>query len=265
MNVSAEQQSKFWTYALALIAAISAYAALAQPLLGQSNEPPLYRAAIHEALTEYDAGRHVEARALFAEAHRLFPNARTLRGLGMAAYELRDYCESILRLEEALSDSVRPLERELRDQTATLIAKSRRFVASVDLELTPSAARVWVDEEPEPRPSGGRLLLSVGMHQIHVRAPSYATQNRDIRVQGGELERWVIALRRESRIEASTRGAVVEARPIKGNLSRGKKLYHLPRCPGYESTTIDVARGERWFTSENEARAAGFRRAENCR
>lgn len=49
---------------------------------------------------------------------------------------------------------------------------------------------------------------------------------------------------------------------IKGNVSgSGARIYHLPGTSGYQSTRIDLARGEHWFCDEREARAAGFRRA----
>lgn len=51
---------------------------------------------------------------------------------------------------------------------------------------------------------------------------------------------------------------------VKGNISRGKKLYHVPECPGYGQTKIDEGRGERWFESVEEAEAAGWTRAGNC-
>lgn len=52
---------------------------------------------------------------------------------------------------------------------------------------------------------------------------------------------------------------------IKGNISSsGEKIYHLPGCGSYTKTQIDEARGERWFCSESEASAAGWRRALNC-
>jgi endonuclease YncB( thermonuclease family) len=46
---------------------------------------------------------------------------------------------------------------------------------------------------------------------------------------------------------------------IKGNISRSGRIYHLPGSPGYERTVIDASRGERWFCSADEARAAGWR------
>ncbi|WP_233252458.1 thermonuclease family protein [Maritimibacter sp. 55A14] len=48
---------------------------------------------------------------------------------------------------------------------------------------------------------------------------------------------------------------------IKGNISGNGRLYHLPGSRWYGDTRIDTARGERWFCSEAEARAAGWRRA----
>lgn len=52
---------------------------------------------------------------------------------------------------------------------------------------------------------------------------------------------------------------------IKGNISSTKeKIYHIPGCGSYEKTVIDASAGERWFCSEAEAVAAGWRKALNC-
>ena len=49
---------------------------------------------------------------------------------------------------------------------------------------------------------------------------------------------------------------------IKGNISRGgERIYHVLGGRFYDQTRIDTSRGERWFCSEAEARAAGWRRA----
>jgi endonuclease YncB( thermonuclease family) len=49
---------------------------------------------------------------------------------------------------------------------------------------------------------------------------------------------------------------------IKGNVSRsGEKIFHVPGQDYYVDTRISVQRGERWFCSEAEARAAGWRKA----
>jgi hypothetical protein len=50
---------------------------------------------------------------------------------------------------------------------------------------------------------------------------------------------------------------------IKGNISinSGEKIYHVKGQEYYEPTVISYRYGERWFCSEEEARAAGWRRA----
>ena len=49
---------------------------------------------------------------------------------------------------------------------------------------------------------------------------------------------------------------------IKGNISSaGRRIYHVPGQGWYDRTRVNTARGERWFCSEAEARAAGWRRA----
>jgi endonuclease YncB( thermonuclease family) len=48
---------------------------------------------------------------------------------------------------------------------------------------------------------------------------------------------------------------------IKGNISGNGRIYHLPGQEHYDRTGIDEARGERWFCTEAEAQAAGWRRA----
>src|SRR5262245_44240118 len=64
-----------------------------------------YRSAVDDAVSEFAAGRFEEARALFKRAHQLSPNARTLRGLGMTAFELRAYVQAIRELRAALADT----------------------------------------------------------------------------------------------------------------------------------------------------------------
>lgn len=49
---------------------------------------------------------------------------------------------------------------------------------------------------------------------------------------------------------------------IKGNITaQGERIYHMPGDEYYDETAIDESRGERWFSSPEEAEAAGWRRA----
>ncbi len=50
--------------------------------------------------------------------------------------------------------------------------------------------------------------------------------------------------------------------PIKGNVRGGRRFYVVPWARGYERVKVSRRRGERWFCSEDEARAAGFQPSE---
>jgi hypothetical protein len=50
---------------------------------------------------------------------------------------------------------------------------------------------------------------------------------------------------------------------IKGNNNReGVRIYHMPAQMAYQLTQIDPRKGERWFCSEADAIAAGWRKAQ---
>jgi hypothetical protein len=49
---------------------------------------------------------------------------------------------------------------------------------------------------------------------------------------------------------------------IKGNInSKGERIYHSPGQRYYDKTQIDESKGDRWFCTEQEAVAAGWRKA----
>jgi hypothetical protein len=48
---------------------------------------------------------------------------------------------------------------------------------------------------------------------------------------------------------------------IKGNISSRGRVYHMPGDEYYDRTGINPVKGERWFCSEVEVQAAGWRRA----
>ena len=82
-----------------------------------------------------------------------------------------------------------------------------------------------------------------------------------------EPRRFAATDQRPQRTVSARRTATPVGQPgrcnIKGNISynRGKRLYHKPGDPDYADTRISAARGERWFCSEAEAKAAGWQPA----
>lgn len=166
----------------------------AQNTAASATEPPEYRNTVREALSEYHAKNFPEARALFAEAHAQFPNARTLRGLGMTAFELRSYHESIAYLTEALASQVKPLDGSLRTETERLLARAERFVGKLSLTVVPPDAHVLLDGSPMARVDGAPLVLEVGEHTLEFQADGYHTESRSLYVKGRETETWNVVL-----------------------------------------------------------------------
>jgi endonuclease YncB( thermonuclease family) len=64
---------------------------------------------------------------------------------------------------------------------------------------------------------------------------------------------------RRSRWQSASREAPRPECPIKGNISGNRRIYHTPFSRDYDRTRVDAARGERWFCSETDALAAGWR------
>lgn len=77
--------------------------------------------------------------------------------------------------------------------------------------------------------------------------------------QGDSDPPWVY---REARWKAAETAAPAGC-AIKGNVSSNGRIYHMPWGSSYGRVTIDARRGERWFCSESEAEAAGWRPAAN--
>ena len=54
---------------------------------------------------------------------------------------------------------------------------------------------------------------------------------------------------------------------IKGNIDPNNtslKIYQMPGCVQYKTTTVDLDRGEEWFCTESEAKKAGYVKSKRC-
>jgi len=96
----------------------------------------------------------------------------------------------------------------------------------------------------------------------------YADEEKAAALAGRGLWEGVVerpeAFRAAERSAAAAAGAA-GAPPgclIKGNVSAdGRRIYHLPGSASWAETVISTRKGERWFCSEAEAVAAGWRAA----
>jgi hypothetical protein len=158
------------------------------PRVAEQAEPAGYRDAIDGAIREYEAGQFAQARALFEKAHALSPNARTLRGMGMAEFELRNYPSSIYFLEQSLGAPAKPLTPELRTETEQLLGRARSFVGRVIFELVPAGATLALNGTVVPLGPGGALSLIAGDYLALVRADGYSDEQRSLRAAAGETQ-----------------------------------------------------------------------------
>jgi hypothetical protein len=169
-------------FLLTLLISAHAYAQEAPP---ERPAPAGYDRLIEQALTESASGRWAEARVLFRRAHELFPNARTLRGIGMVAYELGDYPDAIRNLRQSLGATERALTEEQREQATTLLTEALTYVGSYDLANVPEGAAILVDGLPAEPESDGTLLLRIGPHEVVVTNDQHRWEGR-WSVVGGE-------------------------------------------------------------------------------
>jgi hypothetical protein len=157
-------------------------------------EPAGYRDAINAAIEEFNAKNYEEAREQFAAANKLFPNARTMRGLGVTGFELRHYPEAVMYLRQALESELRPLEGDLRTSTEVLLRRAEGYVGTVTLELEPSTMVFLVDGERREDQPGKPLSLPVGDHTFEFRATGRASERRTIKVEGRQAQSLRISL-----------------------------------------------------------------------
>lgn len=211
-------------YCLLLLWLFAVWSVVAQAK-ATASETDAYKAAVTLALEEFNAGNFEEAREHFTRAHALYPNARTLRGLGMSEFELRRYVESAANLELSLASSVKPLSEELRAQTRGLLARARGYVGEVHLMLRPSTTTVQMDGVQVQPDSDGRLRLLVGDHILDFSAEGHLKERRAILVHG------------EQTLELAVRLTRVAGEPTQGAgaLSATPEAQRDERRPVYKS------------------------------
>ena len=180
-------RSSTWFCALFVCSILGSAAAQGPaPNPATQGDPPGYRELVEEAVAEHSAGHFGEARALFTRAHNLYPNARTLKGLGMAEFELRNYRESAQYLEASLASTVKPLTPALKAEAEQLLARARGFLGKVRVMVSPANTQITVDGAVAPFASDGSVMLAAGDHTIEAISAGYEPQHQTIKINGGD-------------------------------------------------------------------------------
>ena len=156
----------------------------------------------------------------------------------MVAFELRDYVESVERLEQALDAQERRLEGELRTSTEALLARARAFVA-----------RTRAADRAAGRGAGAHRRRGRGARRCAARAGrgrrSYgrnrrarlANERRTVTVVGGEEQTLHVHLRRLG--ERGGADAPSAAQTARAGLPRGARGDALAASEGATATDGD--------------------------
>jgi hypothetical protein len=172
-----------------------------------------YQENIQRGLDEFGLEHWSEARVFFAQAHALQPSARTLRGLGLTSYELRDYVEAVRYMQESLASQARPLTEEMRVEMHHILERAQRFVSRLRVQRQPAAASVSIDGKPATYNAEGEVLLNPGSHEVVANAAGFESAQQTVLAQGGDALEVQFGLR-------PTRPSVSASAPRRG--ARGK-------------------------------------------
>lgn len=177
-----------------------------------------YQALVEDAVMEFGEGRYAEARALFAQAHQLRPNARTLRGLGMTAFELRNYTEAVRMLKASQLSRINPLTAQQQEHVAGLIERAEAFVGTYEIKA-PEGTAFEVDGIRKQVGDDGTLMLDTGKRTVVAVLADGARDSRTIDVRG--REHGVLEFHAPAAELAAVPGAPPAAPPAEGAAPAG--------------------------------------------
>jgi hypothetical protein len=200
-------------------------------------QPTEYRELVRQALAEFDAKNWVQARTLFRAAHAAQPSARTLRGLGMVAFEMQEYVDAHEQLGAALRDPRKPLDSALRAETAALLQRTRAMIGRVRLAIAPPDATIRLNGS-RVEPGTRELWMRAGGQMIRAEAVGYQPQIIELDIQGGDDIQVEVDLER-----ASIAGAGV---PAPHDRSRAV-AESLATAPGDEHDRDGDAITQKWW------------------
>jgi hypothetical protein len=184
---------QLWLPAALVLALVGTSTASAQTAAGSRE----YKTTIAEALKEYNLGHWSEAEALFARAHELNPNARTLRGMGFTAFESRRYVLAVTQLKAALAETRNALTAAQRREAQLVVDRASAFIAHFQLLVTPENAELTINGAAVSRTESNELLLDPGDYEVVATAPGFKSGSARVTAEGGSPGRIVLELEPE--------------------------------------------------------------------
>lgn len=147
---------------------------------GSTATQESYDTLLDEAVSAFDASDFARARTLFERAYELRPNARVLRGMGIAALRLERFSEAYRTLTTSLKHPVQPLTASQRDEVTGLLSWMETSLGCIKLRWSPAEPaeyEVLVDGKVHKEVP---IWLSAGTHRVAVHAPGFGAIDRTI-------------------------------------------------------------------------------------
>jgi hypothetical protein len=173
-----------WLAGIALFGASARVAA--QPAPEDTEVEATYAKLVSDAVTAFDAGKYRESRELLAQAHQLRPNARTLRGMGLAAFEDGRYSLTVLDLDGALAETRQPMSATQRTEVEQLRSEADALTARYRVSGMPPNSELRVDGEEPVWDPAGLLLIDQGAHTVILTLNAGEIRSWSVRAQGGQ-------------------------------------------------------------------------------
>lgn len=204
------------------------------------------------------AGEVISGRAGVIDGDTLVVDGRKVRLYGIDAPELDQTCGGAM--------GTWPCGQAARDALAGLAGRAVIDCAVQDTDRYGRAVAVCLRDQTD---LGAELVRRGSAAAYRRYSDRYAPAEAAARAEGLGIWQGPMQTPEAHRRARSTAASPAESPAenaancrIKGNIgASGRRIYHLPGQADYDATRIDPRKGEAWFCSEAEARAAGFRPA----
>lgn len=227
--------------------------ALALVLIGGpmlSNTNAIAPARVVQASSSNPSDSSLTGRAFAVSGELLRIGGKLVKLTGIEAPEAKHPCLKENGRRWNCSATARSaLERIVRGKSVSCLASSQN-----DDGLTLAACHIEDADVGGELVRGGYVFAADGFFAAYSSAEDEA-RNSKLGIWQGETVRpkeW-----REQVWEEAKRAAP-DGCPIKGLARASNHVYAMPWSAGYDGAKVRTVKGDRWFCSEEEARAAGF-------